>query len=367
MKIIAKTTTRIAGLFIILLILSSCSNENRAAKQSEEKADKVFKVSTAVTIGKTVQRTVETTGTLAPWDEITVGNETPGTVDKIFADLGDEVVEGKLLLTLDQQEAKANFNSADANFKKADAVWTDADINLKRYLNLFSEGMISTSQRDAVQTQYNVADAQLKQAEAQFELAKKRLADTEIRAPISGYVKKRLVSAGEMLKDKSTLFVLVKNDPLKFQSAVPESFAHHIKIDQDVVISIDAFLDKTFPGKIIRISPSVDEKTRTLSIEAKVPNLDNILKSGYFAKAVIKMKEDKNVPFIPEAALYSVAGINKVYVIVNGAAKERLVETGGSDAGMVEIVKGVKSGETVATTGLDQLFDGAKVEMGGGK
>lgn len=364
MKTIAMITLR---LFAVLLMLSSCSNENKAVKQGEEKADKAFKVNTAVTVGKTVQRTIETTGTLAPWDEIAVGNETPGTVYKIFADLGDEVIEGKLLLTLDQQEAKANLNSADANLKKAHAVWADADINLKRYLNLFPEGIVSTSQMDAVQTQYNVADAQLKQAEAQFELAKKRLADTEIRSPISGYVKKRLVSAGEALKDKSTLFVLVKNDPLKFQSAVPESFARHIKINQDVVVSIDAFLDRTFPGKIIRISPSVDEKTRTLSIEAKVPNPDNILKSGYFAKAVIKIREEKDVPFAPEAALYSFAGVNKVYVIADGTARERLVEIGGSEAGLVEIAKGVKPGEIVATTGLDQLFDGAKVEIGGGK
>ncbi|MBI5047950.1 MAG: efflux RND transporter periplasmic adaptor subunit [Deltaproteobacteria bacterium] len=373
MKNIAKITL---CLFAALLVLSSCSNENRAVKQSEKKDDKVFKVTTAVTVGKAIQRTIETTGTLAPWDEVTIGNEAAGTVDKVFVDLGDGVDEGGLLLRLDQKDAKTNLAVSEAlletnirSLERAKAVWQDAGANLKRYVNLFSEGVISISQRDAMQTQYDVADAQLKQAEAQvnlakaqLELSKKRLADTEIISPISGYVKKRFVSAGETLKDKSPLFILVKNDPLKFQGAVPESFAPEIDVGQDITVRIDAFPDHVFAGKIIRVSPSIDEKTRTFSIEARVPNHSNMLKSGFFAKVVIKTKQEKTVPFVPETAVYSFAGINKVYVIVNGAAAERFVKTGIREQGWVEIMEGIKPGEKVATTGLDQLFDGARIE-----
>lgn len=360
-----------------LLIHSSCSKENSNAKKAEVKADIAFKINTATVVGKTVQRTVESTGTLAAWEEVIVSNEMAGTVEKIFADLGDKVTEGQLLLRLDQQDAKANFNSAEAaldtnirGLERARAVWTDASANLKRYINLFSEGIISISQRDAVQTQYDVADAQLKQAEAQvnqskaqFEIAKKRLADTEIKAPISGEVKKRYVSAGEALKDKTQLFILVKNNPLKFQGAVPESYAPDIKTGQQVIIYIDAVKDRTFPARVARVSPSVDIPTRTLSIEAEVPNVNNVLKSGFFARAVVITKKEDNIPFIPEGAVYSYAGINKLYVISNGLAKERLVKKGMSEAGMVEIVEGIKPGEIVATTGLDQLFDGAKIQL----
>src|SRR3989337_2198541 len=269
-----------------LLIHSSCSKENSNAKKAEVKADIAFKINTATVVGKTVQRTVESTGTLAAWEEVIVSNEMAGTVEKIFADLGDKVTEGQLWLRLDQQDAKANFNSAEAaldtnirGLERARAVWTDASANLKRYINLFSEGIISISQRDAVQTQYDVADAQLKQAEAQvnqskaqFELAKKRLADTEINTPISGEVKKKLVSAGEVLRDKTPLFIVVNNDPLKFQGSVPDVFAPHIRIDQDIVIYIDAFPNESLSGTIIRTSPSIDIQTRTLSIEALIPN-----------------------------------------------------------------------------------------------
>lgn len=363
------------------LILVSCSKGNEAVKKAENKGESVFKINTAVAIGKTVQRTIEATGTLAPWDEVTVGNESPGAIEKIFADLGDRVKEGELLLRLDQKDARANLDNAEAaletnirSLERAKAVWTEAGTNLKRYANLFSEGVVSVSQRDAVQTQYDVADAQLKQADAQvnqtkaqLEAAKKQLADTEIRSPITGYVKKRLVSAGEMLKDKAPLFILVKNDPLKFLGNVPEPFAPQVKVGQDIAIHIDAYPNETFPGKIIRVSPSIDEKTRTFSIEAEAPNPGNKLKSGFFARAVIKLKEEKDVPFVPENAVYSYVGINKVYVIVNGAARERLIQTGIREAGMVEIAEGVKPGEIVATTGLDQLFDGAKVERTGNR
>src|SRR3972149_1887515 len=310
----------------LTVIVSSCSGEGNKAQKSKDVSQNVLKINTAAAVGRSLHRTIEITGTLAPWEEIVVGNETPGTVDKIFVDLGDKVEVGKLILKLNQ--------------------------------------------RDAVQTQYNVADAQLKQAEAQVNhakaqanLARKHLADTEIRSPIAGHIKKKLVSAGEVLKDKTPLFIVVKNDPLKFQGSVPESFAPHIRIDQDIVIYIDAFPNESLSGKIIRTSPSIDIQTRTLSIEALIPNPKSRLKSGFFAKAVIVMKEEKDIPFIPEASVYSFAGINKVYVIAEGMARERSVKTGMRDAGMVEITKGLKPGEIVATTGLDQLFEGAKIQL----
>ncbi|MEK6539440.1 MAG: efflux RND transporter periplasmic adaptor subunit, partial [Deltaproteobacteria bacterium] len=358
---------------VLAVIVSSCSGEGNKAQKSKDVSQNVLKINTAAAVGRSLHRTIEITGTLAPWEEIVVGNETPGTVDKIFVDLGDKVEEGKLILKLNQQDARANLESAEAlldthirALERAKAVWTDAELNLKRYMNLFTEGVASISQRDAVQTQYNVADAQLKQAEAQVNyakaqvnLARKHLADTEIRSPIAGHIKKKLVSEGEVLRDKTPLFIVVKNDPLKFQGSVPESFAPHIRIDQDIVIYIDAFPNESFSGKIIRTSPSIDIQTRTLSIEALIPNPKSSLKSGFFAKAVIVMKEEKDIPFIPEASVYSFAGINKVYVIAEGMARERSVKTGMRDAGMVEITKGLKPGEIVATTGLDQLFDGA--------
>lgn len=361
---------------VLAVIVSSCSGEGNKAQKSKDVSQNVLKINTAAAVGRSLHRTIEITGTLAPWEEIVVGNETPGTVDKIFVDLGDKVEEGKLILKLNQQDARANLESAEAlldthirALERAKAVWTDAELNLKRYMNLFTEGVASISQRDAVQTQYNVADAQLKQAEAQVNyakaqvnLARKHLADTEIRSPIAGHIKKKLVSEGEVLRDKTPLFIVVKNDPLKFQGSVPESFAPHIRIDQDIVIYIDAFPNESFSGKIIRTSPSIDIQTRTLSIEALIPNPKSSLKSGFFAKAVIVMKEEKDIPFIPEASVYSFAGINKVYVIAEGMARERSVKTGMRDAGMVEITNGLKPGEIVATTGLDQLFDGAKVE-----
>ena len=360
----------------LAVIVSSCSGEGNKAQKSKDVSQNVLKINTAAAVGRSLHRTIEITGTLAPWEEIVVGNETPGTVDKIFVDLGDKVEVGKLILKLNQQDARANLESAEAlldtnirALERAKAVWTDAELNLKRYMNLFTEGVASISQRDAVQTQYNVADAQLKQAEAQVNhakaqanLARKHLADTEIRSPIAGHIKKKLVSAGEVLKDKTPLFIVVKNDPLKFQGSVPESFAPHIRIDQDIVIYIDAFPNESLSGKIIRTSPSIDIQTRTLSIEALIPNPKSSLKSGFFAKAVIVMKEEKDIPFIPEASVYSFAGINKVYVIAEGMARERSVKTGMRDAGMVEITNGLKPGEIVATTGLDQLFEGAKIQ-----
>lgn len=364
-------------LLAVMFLISSCSRDKSEAKKIEDKVDTVLTVNTAAAVGRDVQKTVEITGTLAPWDEVIVSNEITGVVDKIFVDLGDKVNEGQLLLKIDQEDAKNNLASDKAvldtnirSFERAKAVWTDADLNLKRYTKLFAEGVVSISQKDTAKTQYDIADAQLKQAEAQvnqakahLELVKKRFTDTEITAPISGEVKKRFVSKGEVLSDRARLFILVKNDPLRFQGAVSESSVSEINIGQELIIYVDAISDQKFSAKLVRISPSIDEKTRTLSIEALVQNSDNALKSGFFARAVIMTKKGVNVPFIPESAIYAFAGLNKVYVIAGGAAKERLIKIGSREADMIEITEGLKAGEVVAVTNIARLFDGAKVEI----
>ncbi|MBI5893255.1 MAG: efflux RND transporter periplasmic adaptor subunit, partial [Deltaproteobacteria bacterium] len=213
-------------------------------------------------------------------------------------------------------------------------------------------------------------DAQLKQAEALVNqskalvnIAKKRVSDTEVISPIAGEVKKKLVSTGETIKDKTALFIIVKNDPLKLKAQVSEQFLKDIKIGQAVEVNIDAFSETKFTGEVSRVSPAVDEKTRAMDIEIKIPNPKKVLKSGLFAKAYVLVKKEKEVPFAPESAVYSFVGVNKVYVVKDNKVQDRTVKTGIRENGFVEIVEGVKSEEIVAASSLDQLFEGAKVEI----
>ncbi|MBI5286976.1 MAG: efflux RND transporter periplasmic adaptor subunit [Deltaproteobacteria bacterium] len=367
--------TRKYLILLSLFFLLSCSGEKGPKSSPGAQPEKVIKVRTTPVITKTVERRVEAVGTLLPWDEVTVATEVPGTIANILLDMGDKVRVGDVLLRLDSREASIALLEAEASLlasiktlEKTKAVLEEARTNLNRYKELYSEGVVSKSQMDSVETQYNVAVAQWKEAEARVEetraragIVKKRLGDYEVKSPISGEVGKRLVSKGETIREKTPLFVLVKRDVLKFQGAVPERFALDIKVGEGLLVFIDSLPGRPFPGRIERVSPGVDTQTRSLGFEAKVLNPEGRLRPGLFARGSILIRKDAGVPFVPEGAIYSFAGITKVFVILDGKAHERQVKTGIRMEGLIEI-DGVRPGEVVAITNLAKLFDGAKVE-----
>ena len=343
-----------------------------AAKQA------ALAVTTVRVESRTVERSVEATGTLAAWDEVIVSSEIPGTVSKIKADLGDRVKAGDALALLDQREASLNLEQANAArqsslraFDRERAKLEDANANFKRYEELFKKGMVSVSQFDNVRTGRDVAEAQLHESEARVEeasarhdLAKKRMSDTVVKAPISGEVSRRFVSTGESVKEKSQLFTVVSTGTLKFRGTVAESAVPRIRTGQQVLVTVEAFKDRTFKGSLTRISPALDTQTRTLEIEAQVPNSGGVLKPGFFARGMVLTQKEKDVPFVPEDAVYSFVGINKVFVINAGTAKELSVTRGVKEGQMTELINApLKSGDIVASSNLQNLYDGAKVTV----
>jgi RND family efflux transporter MFP subunit len=207
------------------------------------------------------------------------------------------------------------------------------------------------------------AEAQIKQREAALGIAQKRLGDTTVRAPLSGLVAKRHVSAGEYVKENTPLFTLVVPNPLKYVGTVPERQAPHLKIGQTLRLGVEAFGERVFNGTITRVAPAVDVTTRTLTIEARVPNGDSALRPGFFAKGAVLLRQDPAAVFVPSEAVTSIAGITKVFVVTAGKAVERLVKPGARQGTWVEIPDGVKAGDSVAVTNLTALFNGAPIEL----
>lgn len=389
-----------------LFVGSGCSREQPGTPSANAApGERKISVSVARVEGQDVERSVQIVGTLMAQDEVTLGTEVPSTIAKILVDMGDSVQAGQVVIKLDEREARLEverlsaslqaareslgrsqqvLESSRANVERAQAVLADARINLKRFEGLFSEGAISASQRDSAQTQYDVAVASLRSSEAQYEsdraavknaeasvmqamaaldIARKRLQDTDVVSPITGFVRKRLVNVGETFKEKTPLMSLVATHALKLQGDVPERFAPQIEVGRPVRVEVEAFPGQTFPGTVTRVSPTVDVESRSFGVEASVPNPKGVLKPGFFAKASILTGTEKNAPFVPEEAVASFAGIVKVYVIVDGKAEERRVKTGVRQDSRVEILEGVKVGETLATSSLSQLATGTAVTI----
>lgn len=207
------------------------------------------------------------------------------------------------------------------------------------------------------------AEALVRQREAALELTEKRLGDTTVRAPIAGLVAKRHLNAGEFVKDNTPLFTIVVANPLKYVGTIPERQAPELREGQTVRLTVEAYGDKAFTGTVTRLAPAVDVQTRTLVLEARVANQDAALRPGFFARGSVLTRQDPGVVFVPGESVTAIAGITKVFVVADGKAQERLVKLGARQGTWVEIANGVKAGETVATSNLAALFNGAPVEL----
>jgi len=422
-------------LLSLLLVLSvSCGRsdaQNAAPPKGPARAITPLPITVARAETRAVQRSVETVGSLVPWHDVLVKTEQPGTIARLYADLGDAVAPGKVLAEYDAREFQLAVEQAEADLLStrqslsrartavgaseaalrrttdtlsaldAEVARTQSQLDwakseLGRSQELFARQLIAARDVDSARNQHNVAAAQLavavnarsqhpdqvRIAEAQLEsdraalrvaeaevtrreatvgIMKKRLGDTTVRSPIAGFVAKRHLNAGEYVKENTAVFSVVALDPLKYTGTVSERFAPDLRVGQRIALSVDAYPGKTFPGHLTRLSPAVEMQTRSLALEGRVANGDGRLRPGFFAKGVILTRTDPTVAFVPAEAVLHFVGTSKVFVVTNGKVEERLVKAGTRQGPLVEIVEGVKAGETVATSNLSQLFNGAPV------
>jgi RND family efflux transporter MFP subunit len=205
--------------------------------------------------------------------------------------------------------------------------------------------------------------ASIQASEATMKMAGRQLRDTEIRAPFDGYVEKRLVNMGELVKSQMPVMAVVRLDPLKVIAEIPEKMAPWIGQGQPVELHVDAYQDRTFTGKISRISPAVNAGTRAFPFEALVPNTGAALKPGTFARVHIESGKVDNLLTLPYAALQYRYGVNRVFVVNGDKLVMRELTVGERLGDRIEVIGGVKPGEQVAVTDVDTLADGAPVAI----
>jgi len=296
------------------------------------------------------------------------------------------------------QQVRDGRKSWEAQLKRWKVALEEAQLNLERNGTLVKGGFIAQRELDAARTQYEsvsaqyetaqvdmsqypervriaeaqlrsdlsavqVAEAEIAHRQAELGMAEKRLGDATLRTPIGGAVARRHVNPGEYVKENVAVFSIVRSDPLKYSGVVSEHAALEIRAGQTVRLEVDPVPGRAFTGRVTRVSPAVDVANRTVLLEAEVPNPDGLLKPGLFARGVLATRRDAAVPFVPEAAVSTFAGITKAFILADGKAQETSVKLGRRQDGMVEILEGVRPGQQVATSSLAQLYDGAAVTV----
>jgi RND family efflux transporter MFP subunit len=398
---------RVAGsgqLFFILfaLVFVSACSEAQTKGQAAGKAPAARTVSAAPVIEESVRRSLDVVATLAAADEVIVSSEADGVVRRIAADLGDRVTEGQVLVELDREKSAYGFDQQKAALARALARYGGTDLDHlppveqtpdvqraaaeldqakqseKRAVELHKRQLVPSQMRDdaeatrrAKQAEYDSAVQNVKNlradidaANATMKLAERQLRDTSIRAPFDGYIQKRTVSLGELVKAQTPVMTVVRVSPLKAKAEIPERMAPWIKIGQPLSLLVDAFPGRTFDATLSRISPAVNTQTRTFAFEATAPNQDAVLKPGTFARAHLETALVEHVLTIPYAAMQYRYGVNRAFVVKGDALAVRELALGDRHGERMEVTNGLKAGELVVTTDVDNLTDGMKVVVG---
>jgi RND family efflux transporter MFP subunit len=213
-------------------------------------------------------------------------------------------------------------------------------------------------------TQVNNAKAAVVTAETQVDQARKALSDTIIYAPFSGYISERNADLGEYITPNAPntkLCTIVQTSVLRLKIDIPEQSISKVSIGQSVSLQTSAYPDRKFAGRVARVAPGVNPQSRTLTVEAEIENTGGLLKPGQFATVRITQSKPAPAVMIPTAAVRADGDANKVFVIKDGIANERLVQTGLLENDFIEIKQGVQEGEVVAISNLDKLGDGVIV------
>jgi RND family efflux transporter MFP subunit len=393
----ACRTWAVSAFLIAGLAVTSCSKTDTAQARGRDAAAKVVKVETVKE--ETVKRNVELVGTLAAVDQVTISSEAEGKVSRLLADLGDRVKAGQPLILVDREKQEYNLDQQRASLEKSlaqlgapdaqhlpdaektpDVQKAAADLAQAKQAHerasaLFKRTLVPQQTLDdaattleSKQASYDLSlqnaknlRASIQASEASMKLADRQLRDTEIRAPFDGYVEKRLVNLGELVKMQMPVMSIVRVDPLKVIAEIPEKMAPWIKEGQPVQLHVDAYPDRTFIGKVSRISPAVNTATRAFPFEALVPNQDAVLKPGTFARVHIESGKTDNVLTLPYATMQYRYGVNRVFLLDGDKLTAHELKVGERLGDRVEIISGVKAGDRVAATDIEKLTDGQKV------
>ncbi|MET3287855.1 UNVERIFIED_CONTAM: HlyD family secretion protein [Brevibacillus sp. OAP136] len=399
------------GLLALFLVLGGCSAGKEAAVEPKQEAAPTPVQVEPVKAGY-IEISAGISGKLAPSEEVKVAPKVSGKIKDLNVKLGQQVKQGDVLFTLEQtdlnnavQSAQAALNFAQASLnqsktsssqgveqaknslQQAEKSLQDAQRNLQRMQQLFKDGAISTQQLEQAQlaatnaqiaysnaqdvyqsaqklTGVNVSEASVNQSRVTLANAQEQLANTVIKAPISGYVAMVMGASGEIASPQATVVTIVDTDPLKVKANLAEQEVTKVKVGSKVNVEITA-LAKTAEATVTAVSPVMDQTLKAYPIEITIPNPSGELKADMVVS--VKWKADasteKKSLIVARKAVFDEGGKHYLYLVDNNVAKKVEVTTGKESSDLIEITSGVAEGNTVVVRGQTLVKDGGKVQI----
>ena len=303
------------------------------------------------------EQTITATATVTAVQGVVVSAETGGRVSQIDFKSGSMVKAGDVLIQLDTAGEDAQLASAEATAALAKA-------SLTRVRKLDKQNLAS---KDALDS----AEAKVKETVAQAHNVRALIAKKTIRAPFSGRLGLRQINLGEILREGDAIVSLQTLDPIYVDFSIPQKTLLSMKPGLEVRVTVDAAPDVTFIGKLFASNPDVDLATRSVRVRAKIANPDEALRAGMFANATVVMPEKQSVlPITATAVAYATFG-DSVFVIeeqkneqsgeTEKVLRQQFIRLGQKRGDFVDVIDGLKAGESVVTSGVFKLRSGMKV------
>lgn len=341
-----KTVKRILTASLILVAIAALAwpklrqIENSSAGPAPAAAQRPLSVEATVIDATTLQDRISITGTLRANEEVELRSETAGKITSIHFEEGQRVAKGALLVKINDSELQAQLRKAEYRISLAET-------REKRQKQILDNGGISLEEYEAILNEVNVLKADIDLIKAQIE-------KTEIRAPFAGTVGLRQVSEGSYISTTTVIATIQDVARMKVDFSIPERYASRVTIGDEIVFSLEGVSEKQ-RGVIYAIEPKIDANTRTLLLRAQSPNPDNQLLPGAFANIDLIFEEIQNALTVPAIAVIPELGGKKIYVLENGKAVPRTVETGIRTDEVVHITQGLVEKDTVIVTGIQLI------------
>lgn len=339
-------------------------------RSNRERAAKVFQgAATPVEISVVERRDIVPTlffsASLEPVWSADLSPKLDSRLDQLFVDEGDFVKAGQVVAQMDVLELSAQAFQSEGLLYEALSESNDAAIEYERNQKLFEQNAISKRELDNSRFRRDMTLGRHAAAQGALKVLRERIDAAAIRSPRDGVVTRRYIYAGYYVKSGSPIVSVADTTTLLAQADVSEGRIADVYMDAHAQVSVAAYNDRVFNGRVSRISPMAAQPARTFKTEITIPNESGELKAGMFARVAIRGKLKKDAVVIPQSAIVMREDQQTVYVVNDeDVVQQVLLETGAVENGFIEILKGLSGGERIVAGGQNKLRQGVKIASG---
>ncbi|MDR3348894.1 MAG: efflux RND transporter periplasmic adaptor subunit [Acidaminococcales bacterium] len=339
-------------------------------RSNQERAARVFQgAATPVEISVVERRDIAPTllfsANLEPVWSADLSPKLDSRLDRLFVDEGDFVKAGQVVAQMDVLELSAQAFQSEGLLYEALSESSDAAIEYERNQKLFEQNAISKRELDNSRFRRDMTLGRHAAAQGALKVLRERIDAAAIRSPRDGVVTRRYIYAGYYVKSGSPIVSVADTTTLLAQADVSEGQIAGIYMDAQAEVSVAAYSDRAFSGRVSRISPMAAQPARTFKTEITIPNKSGELKAGMFARVAIRGKLKKGAVAIPQSAIVMREDQQTVYLVNDeDVVQQVLLETGAVENGFVEVLKGLSGGERIVTGGQNKLRQGVKIARG---